>query len=860
MTLKQFYITVITLIVSFSGYSQTIQITGRVINEKKEAVERVQVLLRYAEGGRIIAYTLTSETGAFELKKDLKGVSVDSLELNFSCMGYAPQTMRVPDSAQPLLVSLVPKAIALKEVEVKAKRIWMRRDTITYLVSAFSSAEDRTIGDVLKKMPGIEVQESGRILYQGKELNKFYIEGSDLLEGRYGLATNNISYKDVASVEVMENHQPIRALEDVVYTESPAMNIKLKEDAKTRWAGTIKVGGGIPELWIAEAFAMRFKPKTQTLNTFKGNNTGNQSNEMNIFTPLSDFSTSNMTGQLPSYVNVSPSTAGDIGFSRSTFNQTNNLTSNNLIKVGKNIDMTSEFTGSLDRRESENVSQTTYFLGDGQVSVEDKTEQANSFKKTFTGKIRIKSNQPLYYFNNHLNFSYERNDPVMEIFGTYPNSQKAGTETFRIGNDFDILKRTGNKFFSIRSNNEYLSKPQFLEVSKNGEAPIRQDISLSAFNSFTTTEYSFLVRNVRISTPIQLQYQYRQIENTLENEANYLNNHKLKLDLTPSAKYTVYDLIFNLSGRFYYQALSVENRMHHFYGVNPNFSMNWIASAMFKIGASIGYSNDLPNESLFYHGQIMNNYRSLTNGYINFETGSGGNVSANMEYKNVITTLFANLNVRLSKRKITRISGQDFIDDYINSSYYPGRMTNESCTASGSLSKGIELTNGVVAIYPLFMLIKSSMERNGVMIPFTSEMYSLRGMMNSKVIRSVMITYEPSYGLNRQRMNESSQPYFTSNRFSQTLKVAYSPIKMLQISYRFDHFCNELSPDKYKNFFFSDISASYLPGSRWEFLLSIKNIFNERFYTYFIESELTSFYRSYTIRPRNILLSATYRF
>jgi len=67
-----------------------------------------------------------------------------------------------------------------------------------------------------------------------------------------------ISHKDVASVEIMENHQPVRALEDVIFSGSPAMNIKLKEDAKSRWAGTVKGGGGIPGLWNAEAFAANF--------------------------------------------------------------------------------------------------------------------------------------------------------------------------------------------------------------------------------------------------------------------------------------------------------------------------------------------------------------------------------------------------------------------------------------------------------------------------------------------------------------------------------------------------------------------------------------------------------------------------
>ena len=222
------------LFFSFSAYSQTIHITGKVVSEKKEAIDRVSVTLRYVTGGRIIAFAQTSGAGNFELKKDLQGIHLDSLELNFSHVAFSPKILRVPTDSKPLLVELTGRDIELREVNVSASKIRQRGDTITYLVSSFAEIEDRTIGDVLKKMPGVEVSESGQIKYQGQSINKFYIEGSDMLEGRYGLATNNISHKDVASVEVMENHQPIKALEDVIFSESPAMNIKLKEDAKSR--------------------------------------------------------------------------------------------------------------------------------------------------------------------------------------------------------------------------------------------------------------------------------------------------------------------------------------------------------------------------------------------------------------------------------------------------------------------------------------------------------------------------------------------------------------------------------------------------------------------------------------------------
>lgn len=90
---------------------------------------------------------------------------------------------------------------------------------------------DRSIGDVLKKLPGVQVLSSGQILYQNKAISKFYVEGLDLLKGKYGIATQNIEAKNVASVQVLENHQPIKALKDMEIPEEAAINLKLKQSA-----------------------------------------------------------------------------------------------------------------------------------------------------------------------------------------------------------------------------------------------------------------------------------------------------------------------------------------------------------------------------------------------------------------------------------------------------------------------------------------------------------------------------------------------------------------------------------------------------------------------------------------------------
>ena len=847
---------IVLLPITCSVYSQTIHISGKVINEKKETLESAFITIRYVSGERIIAFTQTSETGSFELKKDIE-IHPDSLELNVTCLGYAPQTFRIPDNSKPLLIELKETSIELKEVTVSAQKIFQRNDTITYIVSAFSSNEDRTIGDVLRKMPGIEVLPTGEIKYQGQSLNKFYIEGSDLLGGRYGLATNNISHTNVARVEIMENHQPIRALLNLVFSDAPAMNIILDENVKSRWAGAVKAGVGIPKLWISETSAMKFNPKTQTLNTYKGNNTGNEYFEMNVFISPSDFSPI-ATAQLPSYIQVSPSVASDIGSSRSTFNRTNNLTSNNLVKIKKDVDLISELTCSFDRRESEYISQTTYFLGNEQISIEDKTENATNFTRAFTGSIRLKSNQQRYYLNNHLNFSYDRNEPDINTIGSYQNHQTAGIENRKVSNDFDILRRTENNFFTFRSGNEYISKPQFLEVAKNGLMPVRENIGLSSFNSNNSFAYSIKIGKARIQTQTGLLYRHKQIENERNDVANSLNTDKLKLDFTPRVDFDLYDFHFSLSGVLFYQYLSLESQKSHFYGVNPIFSMNWTISSRLKTGANLSYSKELPDENLFYFGNIMNNYRNLTAGYIDFSTGKSLIYSTNIEYKDVIKTFFADLKFTLLKRHQTKVSGQDFDGDCILNYLYPGNQTTEIFSVFGSLSKGVKFISGVASFYPAFIRSKSSISRNSIKIPYFSDSYILRGNVNSKLNKKSNVIYEVSYSHSKNQM-EYNRLYFSSNRLSESFKVTYSPLKLLQMSYTLDHYCNELASNHYKNFIFSDISISFLPGNRWEFVCSVKNIFNERTYSYFIENELTSFYRSYTIRPRNILLSATYR-
>lgn len=131
-----------------------------------------------------------------------------------------------------------------------------------------------------KNCPALKSIKNGGIKYNGEPINKFYIEGLDLLERKYGLATNNVPVDVVQHVEVIENHQPIKSIKGMVSSAQAAINIKLKDEKMTCPIGGIRMGGGYSDElnWLFEIFALQASRKRQTLAMYKTNNTGNNIN------------------------------------------------------------------------------------------------------------------------------------------------------------------------------------------------------------------------------------------------------------------------------------------------------------------------------------------------------------------------------------------------------------------------------------------------------------------------------------------------------------------------------------------------------------------------------------------------------
>ena len=240
-------------------------ISGTIKSINKDAVSGVNIIISEVGEDNILGYAITDNQGNYKL---IFSSNIARLQIKVRGMGYQTEEKIIDNKSQVVDFEMVAKATELKEVIVKVPPIRQFGDTLSYNVQSFSGRNDRSIADVLSKMPGIDILPDGKVLYQGKPINKYYIEGLDLLEGRYNLANKNLPFGQVASVQVFENHQPIRVLDSLVFSDKAALNIQLKN--KISFTGLLKAGiGGSPTLYEGNFTPMLFSPRQQMISSYQ---------------------------------------------------------------------------------------------------------------------------------------------------------------------------------------------------------------------------------------------------------------------------------------------------------------------------------------------------------------------------------------------------------------------------------------------------------------------------------------------------------------------------------------------------------------------------------------------------------------
>ncbi|MDR0699900.1 MAG: TonB-dependent receptor, partial [Tannerella sp.] len=242
-------------------HAQTL-LTGIVTDEKGETISNALVSALNSQDSSLIDYTMSDGKGKFGLK-----IPADRTQivLTARCLGFASyaDVLLLAGERSPLQIVLKEQTVNLDEVNVLGKYSGIRHgnDTTTYDVKVFADGTETTLGEVLNKMPGINVDSRGNVRAHGKDVGNILFNGIDHFSGNVQLATKNISADIAEKVEVLHDYGEYSLLDGFKTSNRTAINIGVAKNKLGKLSGDVTAGGGIQEKLAARLNIMQILPQ-----------------------------------------------------------------------------------------------------------------------------------------------------------------------------------------------------------------------------------------------------------------------------------------------------------------------------------------------------------------------------------------------------------------------------------------------------------------------------------------------------------------------------------------------------------------------------------------------------------------------
>ncbi len=305
-------------------FSQTI-ISGFVKEKNGNSIPSASIILKDSLGSSTIGYTFLDQNGNYKLTTNQYG----HFKLSFSSLGYKTKIISITvlknQSHLNLDIKLEEQPIDLKEVIIRAEKpISILKDTILFKTRFFTNGTEQTVEDLLKKIPGLNVDSNGIIKVGNQEIEKLMIDGDDLFEKGYKILSKNMSAYPIEEVEVLKRYSNNRLLKDIEESNKIALNLKLKEDAKRIWFGNAELGIGNDGFYQLKGNLMNFGKKNKYFFLANGNSVGYDTTGdiQNLIRPFRSNEPSSIgdNQHVSSLLNLS---AGSLNFKRSRTNFNN---------------------------------------------------------------------------------------------------------------------------------------------------------------------------------------------------------------------------------------------------------------------------------------------------------------------------------------------------------------------------------------------------------------------------------------------------------------------------------------------------------------------------------------------------------
>ena len=878
---------VIALLLSMAGFAQTLK--GTVKDSAGKAVPYASVNLRNSVNHRIIGFAVTDTGGAFTLQIPA-GTPLSGLLMEVTSIGYKTFSRPIADPHLAYDFTLSVSANQLRSVEIKSSRPVLRThgDTLGYNVSDFASAQDMVIGDVLKKLPGITVGSDGTISYNGKPISNLYIDGDNLLDDKYNIATTTIPHSVVEQVQVIQNDQPIKVLQNKVMSDDVALNLTIKKGAKMQTVGQENVGAGLPGNYDVDLNAMMFKDNYKAINYLKGNNTGYDLQQELVAHNLTNYEQL-IDNAMPAAL-LSLGTVNNPALSRSRylFDQTGLLNLNNLVKLHNDIQVRINAWYFHDNQRQDYSQQSTIFLPDDTVRYNE--TQRNRFQPDLLHtQFTLNINRSKYYLNDALVLDVNRNayhsdlntngTAVEQVFHDNPLSFSNEFNLIRSLQSNDIIQAYSYTSHSAEPENRTIG-PDYEPAVFNDSNQYAQLIQTVNVPTWYTTDYlslkipsglitqsfkaGFSVQSQTLTSDLDVAQVNNKINQESDSSVNHLNWTRTKI--YAEADYDLPSTIFraNLTLPVSLQRINysddlytLDKQLTRLY-FNPLLKVKYQVSAENYLYLSYNYRNETGTIEDIYQGYILKDYLTLYANSADLTEKQDQNASAGFSYRKSLIMLFGSLNITYYHLAASKIASEIITNNLQQQVMLPYPNATGSWSVSGTLSKYLFALKTTVNTGLQWQSTRSVQLQNDQLLPFNTVVETGSFGADTKAGDHVAIDYKATL---IQTASHSAVDASANHidQLQQQASLEYNTLTNLQFKLSGEHYFTRQEGNPDLKYFFADASAKFRVG-KWkpQFELSAVNFLNVRNYRAVYLSANTFSASSYALPGRIVLLKVMF--
>lgn len=504
---KQFFCFFLFLTIPLIAQKKVI---GVFLDTAKNPISQVSIQLKDTNNKNTIAFAYSNSTGAFELETANTG----SYLLQAQYLGLKTHTKQI-DLSNALLdlgtIILEESKIDLENVIIKNEASGMTQigDTLRYRIEKFLNGTEETLKDVIKKLPGLDIDSQGKIKANGKEVTTLLIDGQEFFINQHKIATENITAEMIKNIELIKNYTAFKNINKNNKSEVTALNINIKEKFKNKINGNVSAGFG-DNKYKLHSTLFKFSKKTLFSLISDSNNTGELSLTIDDYVKFTNKKDQGIVGE-------------------TTF--TNNSDLPRFLLIGNNVkERMSSFNGlnlkysptkkteinfytlfnNLDQLEQLAITQT---FNSAATIITNRDDRSITERTLFTSSAFDIANKP----NDHALLNYQANftSTIKDNETAIANNNnllnnKNDLQDYKFQQQFNLKTLSNkNKGLSILLQQEIAKKATFLKIKSNA---------------------TFLDLNF-----IGADYSIRQIGNNYKNKINLNANYSLNTRSTENS-------------------------------------------------------------------------------------------------------------------------------------------------------------------------------------------------------------------------------------------------------------------------------------------------------------------------------------